>query len=245
MENSFLVSLSHLNSLRREMEVIANNLANASTGAFKAEKPLFEEYVSPNAQGADGMSEVKFTMDYGTVRDMRQGDLQHTGNPFDVALGADGYFAVQTDDGKAFTRNGSFKLSDKGELITADGFKILDASSNPIVFPPGSDLPSIAKDGTISVSGQTLQRLGVFKFENPAALQKGGDNLYKTDESETPIPSAEVQITQGSVEASNVQPVLEITRMIEVMRKYQSASQLIETGDDMVRKAIDQLARIR
>jgi len=245
MENTFLISLSHLTSLRREMEIIANNLANTNTDAFKSEEPLFREMISPTADGGSAAPDVTFTTDYGTVRDMRIGDLLRTGNRLDVALGNDGYFAVQRDTGKAFTRDGNFKLTNTGELTTSDGYKVLDSVMQPIIFPQGSELPEIAKDGTISVGGVTLQRLGVFKFENPAAMKKGGDNLYTTDEQETPVPSSGVKIIQGSVEASNVQPVLEITRMIDVMRKYQTANQMIETGDDMVRKAIDQLSRIR
>lgn len=245
MENTSLVSLSRLTSLRREMDVIANNLANANTDAFKTEQPLFKQYISPTAEGGDAAPQIMFTIDYGTVRDMRQGDILRTGNPLDVAMGGEGFFAVKREDGNAYTRNGNFKLSEKGELITTDGFKILDAELAPIVLPPGSDMPTISKDGTLSVNGAKLQRLGVFRFENPSEMQKAGDGLYTTDEQKIPVPAAKVSIVQASVEASNVQPVMEITRMIDVMRKYQTANELIDTGDDMTRKAIDQLSRIR
>lgn len=245
MENTFLVSLSQLSALRRQMDIIANNLANANTDSFKSEQPVFEQYISPEAKGGSAAPDVMFTIDSGVVRDMQQGSIIHTGNKLDAGLGGEGFYAVQRDDGIAYTRDGHFKLSSKGEIITADGFKILDSQSKPIVLPQGTGIPDISGDGSISAGGIPLQRLGVFKFENPAALEKAGSNLYTTDEQAIPVPPADVSIIQGSIEASNVQPVVEMTRMIDVMRKYQSASQLVDTGDDLTRKAIDQLSTIR
>ncbi len=245
MDNTFLVSLSRLSGLRRQMDIIANNIANANTDGFKSEQPLFEEYISPNASGENTSPDIIFSMDTGVTRNMQQGNILRTGSPLDTALGIDGFFSVQRDGGVAYTRNGNFKLSSKGELVTSDGLKILDSQSNPIVLPSNSGMPEIAKDGTISLSGQTLQRLGVFKMESPAAMQNIGGNLYTTDEKPSPLPARDVTIIQGSVEMSNVESITEMTRMIDVLRKYQTASQLIDTGDDMLRKAIDQLSRIR
>lgn len=245
MENTFLVSLSHLSSLKREMDVIANNLANVNTDAFKSENVLFEEYVSPVAEGDSNVPQVSFVLDYGLVRNLNVGTLVQTGSPLDIAISGEGYFAVQFNDQTAYTRNGNFHLSSKGELVNSDGYPILNADLKPIVIPPGSALPEIASDGTISGAGLSNQKLGVFSFTDQQALKKAGANLFITDEQRNQLPKAKINLVQGSLETSNVEPVTEITRMIEVMRKYQSAAQLTENEDELTRKAIDQLSRVR
>ncbi len=245
MENAFLVSLSHLNSLKREMDVIANNLANINTDSYKSENVLFKEYIAPNTEGEGNIPELTFVLDYGVVRNLSVGTLVQTGSPLDIANSGEGYFAVQYKDQTAYTRNGNFHLSNKGELVNSDGHPILNADMKPIIIPPGSELPDIASDGTISGPGLTVQKLGVFNFTDEQALKKIGNNLMITDEERTPVPKNKITLVQGSLETSNVQPVAEMTRMIEVLRKYQSATQLTENEDDLTRKAIDQLSRIR
>ncbi|MEQ1889162.1 MAG: flagellar hook-basal body complex protein [Alphaproteobacteria bacterium] len=245
MENAFLVSLSHLSSLKREMDVIANNLANVNTDSFKSENVLFKEFVSPGTEGEGKIPEISFVLDYGLVRNLSVGALVQTGSPLDVANSGEGYFAVQYKDQTAYTRNGNFHLSNKGELVTADGYPVLNAEMKPIIIPSGSELPDIASDGTISGPGLPNQKFGVFAFEDQQTLQKIGNNLLLTDQQSSPVAKGKITLVQGSLETSNVQPVAEITRMIEVMRKYQSASQLTENEDELTRKAIDQLSRIR
>ncbi len=245
MENAFLVSLSHLSALKREMDVIANNLANVNTDAYKSEGVLFEEYISNMAEGDAKAPQVSFVFDYGLVRNLSVGSPVHTGSSLDVAISGDGYFAVQFKDQVAYTRNGNFNLNNKGELVTTDGYQILNADLRPIIIPPGSELPDISIDGTISGPGLANQKLGVFTFENQQGLKKAGANLFITDEERSTLPKNKINLVQGSVETSNVQPVAEITRMIEVMRKYQSASQLTQNEDELTRKAIDQLSRVR
>lgn len=245
MENAFLVSLSHLSSLKREMDVIANNLANVNTDAFKSENVLFEQYISPRASGDPATPEISFVLDYGLVRNLSAGNLLQTGSPLDVALAGEGYFAVQFKDQIAYTRNGNFNLNSDGELVTADGHQILNANLKPIKIPSGAELPNISADGTISGPGQPDQKLGIFTFDNEQALQKMGANLFVSESQRIPAATGKINLVQGSVETSNVQAVSEITRMIEVMRKYQSAAKLTETEDELTRKAIDQLSRVR
>jgi len=245
MENAFLVSLSHLSALKREMDVIANNLANASTDAFKSEGVLFEEQISALAEGDSSAKEVSFVLDYGLVRNLAIGNLLQTGSPLDVAITGEGYFAVQYKDRIAYTRNGNFSLNSKGELVNSQGYQILNANMNPITIPPGADLPDISGDGTLSGRGQPNQKLGLFNFKDEQSLQKIGANLFITDQERTPVAGKKASLVQGSIETSNVQAVSEITRMIEVMRKYQSAVQLTENEDELTRKAIDQLSQVR
>lgn len=245
MENTFLVSLSHLSSLKREMDVIANNIANSNTDSFKSEAVLFKEHIAANTEGDGKVPEISFALDYGLVRNMAVGNLVQTGSQLDVANSGEGYFAVQFKDKIAYSRDGNFHLNNKGELVNADGYTVLNAEMKPIVIPQGSELPDIAADGTISGPGLPRQKLGVFTFSDQQALQKIGGNLLITDEERVPVAKGKIALVQGSLETSNVQPVAEITRMIEVMRKYQSAVQLTDNEDDLTRKAIDQLSRIR
>ena len=245
MENAFLVSLSHLTSLRRQMDVIANNLANANTGAFKSEQVLFEELISPVAEAENPANEVSFVLDYGVVRDFGRGEMAHTGNPLDLAIGGEGFFAVEFNDQTAYTRNGNLALNSDGELVTQAGYRVLNSDRRPITLDPSDPMPVISADGTISVEGQPLQKLAVFEFESLQALKKAGSNLFTANEEPTEAKGELINIQQGKLEHSNVEPVLEITRMIEVMRKYQSAKRLTDTNDELTRKVIDQLSQIR
>ncbi len=245
MENAFLVSLSHLSALKREMDVIANNLANANTGAFKAENVLFKEFISPTAEGDTAAPSISFVLDYGVVRNLAVGTLTHTGNPLDMAISGEGYFAVQSKDQIAYTRSGHFNLNTKGELVTSEGNQILNGDLKPITIPPGSPMPEISSDGTISGPGLPNQKLGIFTFQDQQNLRKIGSGLFITDEERAPLEKGKINLVQGSVETSNVEPVTEITRMIEVMRKYQSAAQLTSADDELTRKVIDQLSRVR
>lgn len=244
MENAFLVSLSHLNALKREMDVIANNLANANTTAFKSDGILFEEYLSKKAEGG-AAPEISFVTDYGLVRDMHVGELTQTGNPLDVAVSGKGYFAIQFKDKIAYTRNGHFNINNNGELVTPDGYQVLNDNLNPVKFAPNAPLPEIAADGSISSAGAQAGKLGLFSFDDEQAMQKSMSGLLTTEETRKPLPRGETHLVQGSLENSNVQPVTEMTRMIDVLRKYQTAVQLTSVDDELMRKAIDQLSRVR
>lgn len=244
MENAFLVSLSHLNALKREMDVIANNLANANTTAFKSDGILFEEFLSSKAEGGPA-PDISFVTDYGLVRNMSVGELTQTGNPLDVAISGKGYFAIQFKDNVVYTRNGHFNINNAGELVTSDGYQVLNDNLNPIKFTPGAPLPEIAADGTISSAGAQAGRLGLFSFEDEQGMQKTMSGLLTTEETRKPLPRGEAHLLQGSLENSNVQPVAEMTRMIDVLRKYQTAVKLTSVDDELMRKAIDQLSRIR
>lgn len=245
MENGFSVSLSNLTSLRRQMDVIANNLANMNTGGFKAEQVLFEEYVAPVAQGAKPAQNVSFVLDYGVKRDFAPGNISPTGNALHVALGGKGFFAVEYKDGIGYTRSGNFTLNNEGDLVTQAGFRVLDEDLNPIALDPENAMPDISTNGAISIEGDDPKQLAVVDFLNPQALKKAGANVYTSDEEATQVEQKDILIQQGYLEDSNVEPILEITRMIDVMRRYQSAKGLIDTGDDLTTKVIDQLSQIR
>jgi len=247
MDNSLLVSLSHQLAAYRAMDVIANNLANVSTPGFKREAAKFEEYVTQMrpAEGQTGPQSVSFVKDAGVMRDASQGNVEQTGAPYDVAIAGTGYFAVQTPAGMRYTRDGHFSLDGSGNLVTSEGYQVQGDGGAITITPNDGDI-NIAPDGTISSVvrgvGNQLAKLKVVDFANAAAMVKQGSNLYSTGQTAT--APASVNLRQGALEASNVQPVIEISHMIEVMRAYEATASLSKSQEDMMRQAIDKLGQM-
>jgi len=240
MENALLIGLSRQMAMSREMSVIANNIANMNTPGFKAETMLFDKYLMPNSANGNDRRPLAFVNDYGQHRDMTDGTLTATGNPLDVAITGDGFFKVQTEDGNLrYTRDGHFQLSATGQLITSNGDAVLTKAGGPISFTADEGEITISRDGTITTANGQRGQLGIVTFENPELLKKAGDNSFATDAEETPVDRP--RLIQGSIEGSNVKPILEMTNMIEVMRSYASAQKLIDSSDEMRRKAISTL----
>ena len=229
MDNSLLVSLSQQLAAYRAMDVIANNLANVSTPGFKREAAKFEEYVSymRPSEEQKGPQAVSFVKDAGVLRDSGQGNVEQTGAPFDVAIAGNGYFQVQTPRGMRYTRDGHFSLDGNGNLVTSQGYQVQGDGGAITIAPTDGDI-NIGPDGTISSVvrgiGNQLGKLKVVDFANDAALVKEGSNLYST--SQIPTTQAKISLRQGALEASNVQPVIEISKMIEVMRAYEATATL-------------------
>ncbi len=247
MDNSLLVSLSHQLASYRAMDVIANNIANVSTPGFKREAAKFEEFVAMMrpAEGQTGLQPVSFVKDAGLMRDSSQGNLRQTGATYDVAIAGSGYFQVQTPAGMRYTRDGHFSLDGNGNLVTSQGYAV-QGDGGAITIAPTDGQVVIAPDGTISsvLNGVTnlLGKLKVADFANNAALTKQGSNLYST--AQTPNTPPVVNVRQGALEDSNVQPVIEISHMIEVMRSYEATASLTKNQEDMMRQAINQLGQM-
>ncbi|MEM6850383.1 MAG: flagellar basal-body rod protein FlgF [Pseudomonadota bacterium] len=241
MENALLVGLSRQIALGRQMDVAANNLANMNTPGFKAEALLFEEYVSKIDGEKLDNGRLSFVLDSGVSRDVTNGAISATNAPLDVAIVGDGFFVVGGADADRYTRNGHFGLDDLGRLVTRDGDPVLDQDGAEIILDLEGEEVSVSEDGVISTSIGEVARLGVVEFEKPEDMRKVGGTLYETEED--PIEVDAPRIEQGALEMSNVAPILEMTRMIEVSRSYQSAGKLIETAGDLTRKAIEKLGR--
>lgn len=247
MDNSLLVSLSHQLASYRAMDVIANNIANVFTPGFKREAAKFEEFVAMMrpAEGQTGLQPVSFVKDAGLMRDSSQGNLQQTGATYDVAIAGPGYFQVQTPAGMRYTRDGHFSLDGNGNLVTSQGYAV-QGDGGAITIAPTDGQVVIAPDGTISsvLNGVTnlLGKLKISDFANNAALTKQGSNLYST--AQTPNTPPVVNVRQGALEDSNVQPVIEISHMIEVMRSYEATASLTKNQEDMMRQAINQLGQM-
>ncbi|MEX0590473.1 MAG: flagellar basal-body rod protein FlgF [Xanthobacteraceae bacterium] len=246
MENALLVGLSRQVALRRELDVIANNLANLGTTGFKGENVLFEQFVSSGAHVDDFPTyvdrQVSYVLDRETHTDFSQGAFSQTGSQFDVAIDGEGFFAVETPQGDRYTRAGSFALNAAGELVTTAGYRVL-GDGGPVVLDPNDTNISIARDGTISTPAGERGKLRLVRFENSAQLTKYGDNLFSSNA--TPLPvEPRTRLVQGSVEKSNVHPILEIGRMIEVTRAYTTLANLMSRTDELRQSAIERLADV-
>jgi flagellar basal-body rod protein FlgF len=241
MDNTLLVSLSQQLAAYRSMDVIANNLANADTPAYKRESATFQEYVEQvqPAEGETGSQSVSFVKDAGTVRDLSQGHATVTNAPFDLAINGPGYFTVSTPSGDRYTRNGHFTLDGQGRLATEDG-NVLQGDGGDITITAEDGDIHIAEDGTITGAKGQIGKLKLVQFDNEAALTKQGSSLYSTDQQPKAVESPSIH--QGAIEASNVQPVIEISHMIEVMRAYQATANLTQSQEDLMRNAIDKLS---
>lgn len=234
MENTLYVALSRQLATNRQMDVIANNLANANTAGFKSEQMMFSEYLArPRGSGS-----VSFVQDLALARDLRDGDLERTGAPLDLAIRGKGWFVVDTKDGERYTRSGHFKLDAERRLVTASGDPVLGAGG-PIVFGRDDVDISINEDGTVRAGKDTRGKIRVVAFDNEHELRKAAGNLYRAEAS--PQEVAAPRVIQGMIEESNVQPIIQVTDMIKAVRSYQNSQRLIESEHDRQRAVIDKL----
>lgn len=244
MENIALIGLSRLTAFRRELDVIANNLANLNTTGFKADDVVFQEYLMPVARDDSfqrgGDRTMSFVWDRATVANMSQGGMDKTDNPMDVALGARGFFTVQTPQGERYTRNGSFEINPQGQLVTKQGYPVL-GEGGPITFEQTDVSITINRDGTVATNGGNRGRLRIVDPNSPRGLEKSGENLFRLRDGAAVQPVAQPNARQGYVERSNVSPVQELSRMIEVNRAYASLVSTLDRHDQIRRDAIRSL----
>lgn len=238
MESTSVIALSRANALQRQMDIVANNVANMSTTGFKSEQPLFIEYVTRPSPG----EKYSMVQDYSTLRDLSAGPLTSTGNPLDVAIEGDGYFTVDTADGHRYTRDGNFSMNDQRELVTSGGLPVLDDTGNTISIPVNARDIRITAEGNIFSETAQIGKIGVVKFDNQQFMTQLGNGLYQTDQK--PQADDEARIRQGFLEGSNVRPIVEMTNMIQVNREYQIIQNLLKNEHDMLRNAYSKLSRL-
>jgi len=236
MDAASYTALTRQSGLMREMQVVANNIANISTTGFRREGIVFEEYIK-NID--DGPSLSMATADARVV-DLTQAGVSQTGGTFDLAIQGDGFFQVQSPDGPRLTRAGSFTPSATGELVTNDGYPLLDEGGTAVVIPPGAGQVAIAQDGSVSANGAPLAKIGLWQPGDPLSLQHQSGTLFSADSMQ---PATGGMVMQGYLEDSNVQPVREIARMIEVQRAYELGQSFMDQEDKRMRGVIDTLGR--
>jgi flagellar basal-body rod protein FlgF len=247
MENVMLIGLSRQVALARELDVVANNVANIDTNGFKRRSTVFQEYLMPTArhehfQGAD--KRLSYVWDRGTTLNFNQGSLERTGNPLDLALKGDNLFVTRSAAGiERYTRNGSLSINAKGELVNSDGHVMVTDQGSLTLSPSERDL-QIANDGSITTSNGPRGKLKVVAVPNPQLLRNVGQNLFTTT---VPLQNAgarDYSIMIGEIEKSNVKPVLEISRLMEISRSYQNVASLMQRTDEIRRSAISRLADV-
>jgi flagellar basal-body rod protein FlgF len=254
MENALLIGLSRQTALQRELDVVANNIANVNTSGFKADGAVFAAFLqTANSDlSASPHRRLGMVQDKMTWHDMSQGTIQQTGGPLDVAIDGEGMLVVQTARGERYTRNGALQLNNIGELVTLTGDKVL-GDNGPIVLQATDRDISITKNGTIKVregvslnSDSTRGKLRLVTFASPQQLRKDGASTFAAPEGVQPIPlpDANANVVQGSIEKSNVRPVIEMTRMIELTRAYTQVATILQQQGDLRKNSIQQLAEV-
>ncbi|OYU50608.1 MAG: flagellar biosynthesis protein FlgF [Rhizobiales bacterium PAR1] len=242
MENVLLITLSRQMTLRRELDVIANNVANAQTNGFKRRLSDSREYQMPVASDETfkrgGDRRVSFVVDRGTPLDTSLGQLEPTGNPLDAAINGDAYFKVQTPQGERYTRNGAMMVNARGELVNSDGHVMMGEQGVFQIANTERDL-RVATDGSITSSAGNRGKLTLVRFPNQQVLENAGANTFTTKVQ--PEPALQARIQSGFVERSNVSPVVEISRMLEVTRQYQNIANMMGRADELRRSAIQKL----
>ncbi|MCF6444681.1 flagellar hook-basal body complex protein [Nereida sp. MMG025] len=236
MSNAIYTSLTRQSGLMREMQTVANNIANMSTTGFRKEGVIFAEHV----KSTDGAPSLSMATALGRETLDLQGTLKQTGGRLDMAIEGEGFFVIGTPEGERLTRAGHFATNAASELVTADGHPVLDAGGAPIFIPPNAGTLGIASDGTISLDGQPLGQVAVVRPLDADGMQRQDGVLFRADAGFEP---AEGQVVQGFLEASNVNAVTEISRMIEVQRAYELGQGFLDKEDERIRSALQALTR--
>ncbi len=237
MENATYATLTRQSGLMAEMRVVANNIANASTAGFRQEGVTFSEYVADLGE-TDSLS-----MAAARVRETSQlqGGLTRTGGTFDLAIEGEGFFMIQTPEGDRLTRAGAFTPNGDGDLVTADGYPVLDIGGAPVFVPPEAGGVAVGADGTISADGAPIGQVGLFVATDPKDLVRQEGLMFRTD---GPVePAVAGRMVQGFLESSNVDPILQITRMIEVQRAYELGQGFLDKEDERIRNVMQTLGK--
>ena len=238
MDNAGYTTLNRQSGLMREMQAVANNIANLSTTGFRKEGVIFSEHVADLEGGEPSLSMA--TAD-GRAINLSQGTLQQTGGAFDFAIEGNGFFMIAAPDGNQLTRAGAFTRSPEGMLVTSEGYPLLDSSAGPITVPADAGTVTVANDGTISAGGAPIAQLGLFLPAEQNDLIHAGGTRFKTTGQVDPLEGGTV--FQGFLENSNVNPVNEITRMIEVQRAYEMGQGFLDAEDGRIRAVLQTLGR--
>lgn len=239
MENISYIGLSQQLALQQQMEMTANNLANMSTPGYKAQHTLFSEYITDPKGGAA----IHQSSNTGSYRDLSNGSLTQTHNPFDIAMQAEGFFAIRTPGGISYTRDGSFSLNSERQLVNKSGFPVLNGNDEPINVPTDATQIRITEDGEITSEQGTIGRIKAVEFENKQALTRLGSNMFDA-QGQAEIVIDQPRMVQGAVENSNVNPVIEMNRMIEVLRNYQSTQRMLQTDHERIRNTVQKLTSV-
>lgn len=238
MQNPGYIALSRQVVLANQLDVTANNIANVNTTGFKRQNSLFSEHLSQMDNGES----VSYVLDAGTVRDTGQGPLRTTGSSLDVAIEGDGYFSFETPAGTRYGRDGQFSRNGDNELVNRNGYPLMSADGERIVLPETAREFTISKTGEVYADDALVSRIQLVNFNNPQALVHTSEGLYKADGA--PQDAEDATLRQGMLEGSNVNPIVELVRMLEIQRDYQGSHRIMKTEHDRLTRAIKELGRV-
>jgi len=255
MNSGMYSALSGNLAAMKKLDVIASNLANASTNGFKQDRLAFESVLAGNLNPPavpPGQTADPVLLQERMLTDYSSGALVQTGNALDVALQGDGFFAVRTPDGIAYTRQGNFRLSPDGTLVTASGYPVLSkAGERPEEGQPiridgaGGGKPVVDNQGNISINGEPVASLAIFDFPKPYQLTKAANTLFTAAAGVVPQAASPLTaVSQGSLEQSNVDSISQMVQMVEASRYFETCQRVVRSFDDMAAKAVSDLARV-
>ncbi len=238
MDNAIYAALARQSGLMKEMQSVANNIANVSTTGFRREGVIFSEYVA----GLEGeASSLSMAFAHGRNVNLAQGSLAPTGGGLDFAIEGEGFFMIETPDGSQLTRAGSFMRAPEGDLVTPEGYRVLDTGGAALFVPADQGPVALSQDGTLSVKGAPIGQIGIFAPDDPSQLVHQAGTRFTVSGTVQPVEGA--RILQGYVEQSNVDPVSEISRMVEVQRAYEMGQNFLDREDQRIRGVISTLGK--
>ncbi len=241
MDITTALATSRLVAQERAIDITANNIANANTPGYRTERVQFSDWIDRQVGTASppGGKSIAYTQDRATYRESQAGTITHTGNPFDLALAGDGYFTVATKGGARLTRDGRFGPMPDGTVADSSGNALLDINGQPVRVSPSDTQITIAGDGTVSSENGQIAKIGVVQPTDLMKLKAEGATRFVSESPTVPVVAP--GIVQGAVEGSNVQPVLELTRMMNNERQFQFVTQFIQAESDRQQNSIDKL----
>ncbi|TDX65886.1 flagellar basal-body rod protein FlgF [Methylosinus sp. sav-2] len=234
MQSAFYVSLSAQVSVDKRLETLANNIANAATPGYRADGVSFQQVVSQT-----DTSKTAYVSAGKDFVSRAVGELTKTGDPYDIGIVGNGYFAIRTPNGTAYTRDGRMRMTETGDLQTVSGFPFLDAGNSAVVLDPNGGPPMISRDGMITQSGRQVGAVGLFTLDESADLTRGPNaSLIPSKPATAVLDFVRNGVQQGFIEGSNVNPIHEMAKLIATSRAFDSVSSMNDMLDSSQREAI-------
>lgn len=245
MNSGMYAALSGNLAAQQRLDLLTNNLANVNTAGYKRDRMVFESVlgsVKNPSQGTETLTDAPILSSASYTVDYSPGPLKQTGNTFDIALDGDGFFVVNTPQGRAYTRQGNFHVDAGNKLVTADGYEVM-GNGGPVTINGGRVV--IDSKGGVSVDGNQVASLAIVDFPKPYTLQKNGSSQFSfADDQNSEQPAKNSVVRQGVIEDSNVNPLLEMAQLIETNRYYESCVKLVQSYDNIASKAANELGKV-
>jgi flagellar basal-body rod protein FlgF len=242
MDQISVLAAAGMQSRMQSLDLVANNLANSSTSGYKTDGEFYTLFAS-EAGGEDEPGSSAVPMIQRQWTDFTQGLLEPTNNPLDFGLSGKGFFAVQGPSGPLYTRNGNFRFSTSGALVTGEGYPLLQQNGQPLQANTAQPL-EVSRDGEITQSGKSIGRIKLVEFESPAGLTKFGGSYFSNSTGKEPVEATGAQIYQGKIEASNVSASHGAVRIVGLSRQFEMMQKAISLSNDMGKKAIEEVAKV-